>query len=387
MDYSFFLRRSNPELDAILESRGGLFYPPEDEEPSPALLYTHQRLAGLRDWAENVLYNRRPRPIEFGLICAAELNAFAYTSKNKDPNKLDFIGLNIGPIETLYNVFHRILSMPDSFPEIGNRNLEKKDRGILPYLTTSTRKSGFEFQLPNCPIRQQFASELAQIAIEFLFLHELGHLKNGHVDFVRQEMSFDYLPEAFDGRDMRNANLIWQTLEFDADAVGLVLCAAQAHSRFKTVSSNIADYSNESNSALKAIYENFETTIQMISYSTYIAFRLFDLSEWSWINQPNLSHPSPLFRLCSIGPTFFQLFSVKPAYEISPHSYMDSFLHTLYRAEIDCGLIQGAEPDPRGFNDFINSPQRSAYLHQLEACWKDIRPILNLYVRGGNLAP
>lgn len=387
MEYSFFLRRSNPELDAILESRGGLFYPPEDEEPSPLLLYTHQRLAGLRDWAENVLYDRCPRPIEFGLICASELNAFAYTSKNEDPKKLDFIGLNIGPIGTLYNIFHRILSVPDSFPEIGNPDLETKDRSALPYLTTNTKQSGFEFQFPNCPIRQQFASELAQIAIEFLFLHELGHLKNGHVDFVRQEMSFDYLPEAFDGRDLRNANLVWQTLEFDADATSLVLCAAQAHSRFRTVSSNIENYEKESSRALKAIYENFETTIQMVSYSIYIAFRLFDLSEWSWMSQPNLSHPSPLFRLGSIALTLFQLFSVKPIYETSPHSYMKNFGPTLYRAEIDCGLIQGAEPDPRGINDFINSSQRHHYLHQLEACWKEIRPLLDHHVRGGNLAP
>ncbi|MDR6230456.1 hypothetical protein QE444_002813 [Pseudomonas sp. SORGH_AS199] len=385
MDYSFFLRRSNPELDAILEVKGGLFYPPEGDEPAPLLLYTHQRLAGLRSWAENTLYDKRPCPIEFGLICANELNAFAYTSKNEDPNKLDFIGINIGPIGTLYNIFHRILSVPDSFSEIGNPDLETKDRGALPYLTTNTRQSGFEFQFPNCPIRQQFASELAQIAIEFLFLHELGHLRNGHVDFVRQEMSFDYLPEAFDGRGMRNANLIWQTLEFDADAASLVLCAAQAHTRSRIVSSNIKDY--ESNSALKAIYENFETTMQMVSYSIYIAFRLFDLSEWSWMNQPNLSHPSPLFRLGSIAPTFFQLFSVKPIYETSPQLYMTNFEQTLYRAEIDCGLIQGTEPDPRGIYDFANSPQRYDYLHQLEACWKEIRPLLNNYVRGGNLAP
>lgn len=387
MDHSFFLRQSNLELDSILDTRGGLFYPVDDLDPPPILAYTHERLANLRDWAENELYDKRPRPIEFGLICSHEFNAFAYASKPGDPNELDFIGLNIGPIVTLYNIFHRILSRPEAFPDVGNPALETKDRDILPYLTTNIKKSGFGFQIPNCPIRGQFATELAQIAIGFLFLHELGHLRNGHVDFLRKELSFDFLPEAFDSKDIKSKNLVWQTLEFDADAAGLMLCAAQAQARFQLFSSNEKAPDNDTTRAFKYIYDDFEITIQMVSYSAYIAFRLSDLSEWSWMSQPNISHPLPLFRLAGIGPTFYQLFIVKKIYEMSPEAYMANYRNTLYRAETDCGLIQDAEPDLRGISDFLNSPQRNSYLHQLEECWKDIRPTLNLYVRGGNLAP
>lgn len=387
MESSFFLRRSTAELDLTIEAKGGLFYPPEGEIPAPLLLAVHSRLADLRDWAEKDLYDKNPKPLEFGFICSSELNAFAYTSKPEDPIKLDFIGLNVGAIGTLHNTFNRILSRPESFPHVGHPELETTDRETIPFLSTDVLKSGFSFQAPNCPIRTYFAGELAQLATEFLFLHELGHLRNGHADFARIKLGFDHIPEAFDSKEERNENLVWQTLEFDADAASLMLCASQVHTRYQIVSSGRAHPIENLNSAFQSLYGTFDSAIHALTYSVYVAFRLFNLSEWYWMSQPNSFHPSPLFRMGGIGPLFIELFKTKEIYKFSPDAYLANLGETILRAEVDCTLIQDREPDPSGIMDFINSPQRSAYLEQLKACWKEIRPILNLHVRGGNLAP
>lgn len=386
MENQFLLRTSTTELDANINRKGGLFYPPEGETPAPLLVAIHKRLADLRDWAERELYEKRPKPLEFGLICSSQLNAFAYTSRPEDPNKLDFIGLNIGAIATFHNTFNRILSRPESFPHVGNPKLEMANRETIPFLSTDIFTHGFSFQSPNCPVRAYFAGELAQLATEFLFLHELGHLRNGHVDFVRNKLAFDHLPEAFDGNNKRNENLIWQTLEFDADAAGLVLIASQIHMRFRIVSSGHHHPIADLNSAFQSLYGTFESALQSLSYSVYIAFRLFNLSEWSWVTQPNFSHPSELFRMGSIAPLFYELLTSKPIYNSSPDDYMRRFGETVKYAEVDCGLIQGTDPDPSGIIDFISSSQRLVYLEQLKACWIEIRPFLNAYVRGGNLA-
>lgn len=381
------LRHSNLELEHEINSRGGLYYVNEGDTIPPPLATIYQRLLRHRDWAETSLYEKRPCPIEFGLIFSSNLNAFAYTTPRDAPYKFDFIGLNIGTFYTFLNIFGRILSRAETFPNIGRPELEDPNIETLPYLTTDVYESNVSFQSPNCPVRSIFAGELAQLATEFFFFHELAHLRNGHVDFIQTITPFNYIAEAFDATGMENERLTRQTLENDADCGSLVISINLAYTLHQRFAGGARHPDPNIDSAMRAIYGNFKSAIDTLGYATYIAFRIFDNTEWSWISQPNFNHPLPLFRMAAMGPLLYEVFNTRGIYDYPAEQFTTDYTNTMIRAEIDCGLIKGDEPDVRGISDVLQSSRRIDYMIELESRWKEIRPLLDRYVRGGNLAP
>jgi hypothetical protein len=116
-------------------------------------------------------------------------------------------------------------------------------------------------------------------------------------------------------------------------------------------------------------------------------FRIFDSTEWVWWKQPSVSHPLPPLRMFLIGPTLYEIFSQRPAYEYSPTDFLQDNVSIMLEAEKACGLICGREPDLRGIWSVIREHRYLRYIDDFSAQWALLRPELEKYKRGGNLAP
>lgn len=379
----------NPELARILEEHGGLFWVDGNYADSTCKLFEMitARFTRHRTYAEKYLYTEKPRAIDFGLVSQSELNAFAYASPADSVQKFDFIGINAGVIFTLLDIFGRILAHPQSFLSVGNPLMETKAPPHRPFLTTDVMKSGFSLIAPECPVRSVFAGELAQVALDFLFFHELTHLRNGHIELLRNRLSLIQLSEAFSRARTSDEIALRQALEMDADC-GAVLHTLIAAFHFKDLLSNPSEYAPKHVlEALKCAYGSPKQATSTVNFAAYILFRIFDATEWQSIQQSCVTHPLPPLRMYFIGPTLYEVFSQRPAFQYDPNEFASDNLRTVQAAEHACALIKGDALDVRGIASVVKNRQHLTYLDDVNRTWAHIRPELETFKRGGKLAP
>lgn len=122
------------------------------------------------------------KQILFVFLDQPELNACAF--KHGDDG---YIGINCGSVLVLHDLFLRMMANPTFMPEIGNAGGEKALEK-LPRLETNClalpRTTELPYGLvtaPYDPVRTVYAAHLAQIALDFLFLHEYRHVEGGHL--------------------------------------------------------------------------------------------------------------------------------------------------------------------------------------------------------------
>lgn len=214
-------RWTNSELEDQIARAGGLFSLwTEAENLFQVVTQTFDRYI---EFAETKLYKERPCGITYAILNNSNMNAFAYASPRDVLEPFDFVGINHGAVFTIIHTFLRILSHPDSFPHVGNRSLENASRVVINQLTTNILVSGIPPCTPNCPIRYNFANILSEIALSFLFFHEITHLRNGHLEYLSEHYRTTVLTEASPSNyDGKITPLIMQTLEWDADSGGIV---------------------------------------------------------------------------------------------------------------------------------------------------------------------
>jgi hypothetical protein len=157
-----------------------------DEDAYPRGLSAN--LDGIADW-----YTKRARalqrdnfvvqrlPIECGLVNSNIFNAVAGLQGGND-----VIGMYIGTIFILRDLFGVMLSHRDILQHIGNASVERRLRPKF-NIEQDTIDLGHELAnpnrpWPNDPIRGDYASWLAWIARYFIFEHEFCHIFNGHLD-------------------------------------------------------------------------------------------------------------------------------------------------------------------------------------------------------------
>ncbi|WP_421830354.1 hypothetical protein [Larkinella sp.] len=157
--------------------------------------------------------------VHFDFINNPNFNATAFIHKGKE-----FIGFNYGLILMVYEIFNRILSSPKIFPDLGNVELEHEHEK-LPVLTPNfevvrdqyEEKKYSPYVYPVDETRSYYANDLADLALNFLLLHEIAHLRYGHLSYVNHKMGMDFIME-FDGEIERKINpLTNKLLEWNAD--------------------------------------------------------------------------------------------------------------------------------------------------------------------------
>ncbi len=191
------------------------------EVPAPKLAGTHlfqvfteearARLAGISDdYAE-------PDALAFGFAEHRAFNAFAHrTSK-------DIICLYTTPLRVLWSFFNammdnrQIFAWVDDVETLGGTAPPPKGDLFFLRETPPLNDAGEAFN----PIRPRLARALFDVAADFLLMHEVGHIRNGHVALLQQRAGarpFRELPyEEADKLEIPEA----QALEFDADGFAI----------------------------------------------------------------------------------------------------------------------------------------------------------------------
>lgn len=372
-------------LEGIIAQNGGLFSIPANEQDLEFIKKVFETQINKFNIyvarIEQELYKDRPRKITYGFLNRFDLNAFAYATP-----VFDFIGINAGVIFTVLNVFYRILSHPNNFPEVGNASLE-----IAPedeFLMADFLESGGKILLPKCPVRASFASILAQTVMDFLFFHEVTHLRNGHLEFSRDYLNvicWTEINNEFQNSDFKRFR---QTLEMDADCGAIQLTLNEAFFLKQSLKNSSHKMNQNQLDAMNAAYENQKRATQMVLYSTYIFFRLFDSGEWNYSAQTSETHPHPTVRMCWLGPTLYEIFLHTPTLGYDAMESVEDGTQTILAAEEAFANIRGHALDMRGLiSVFSGFPGRSEdYLNELKETWRAIKPTLEKFKRGGKLA-
>src|SRR5262245_32433523 len=139
--------------------------------------------AGAENTIDEVTKNDSHKPnIYFDFVEDDEFNAFA-TTLGSDY----FILVNTRVVVSIAALLRNLLSLPQFAPQIGDPS---QTRPPITTVRIGKQKIGFidamphPERLPNCPIRMRVAARFAQTALNFLLLHELGHVRNGHLPFL-----------------------------------------------------------------------------------------------------------------------------------------------------------------------------------------------------------
>jgi hypothetical protein len=382
-------RWTNPDIDEFIAKNGGLFWLKGDHKPATINLFNSLTAVFDRHVKlfESSLYMDRPRKISYGILCSTDFNALAYSTPSDVAPPLDFIGINVGVIFTILDTFARILAQPASFAEVGNPSLEDASRITFRPLTTNVMSLPPSSCRPVCPIRSIFAAQLAQTALNFLFFHELSHLRNGHCDYAREHLGVgSYLAERFSLGHETAERLIRQTLEMDADSGAIFRTLNEAFKLKDMLQTTTREIERDTKSALEAAYGDAQRATRFVAYAAYVLFRLFDDSGWDPVMQPAKTHPQPLVRMSWIGPTIYELFLHRPIYGYDAKDFANAMVAVVKDAETDCGRIQGLPPNPRGILNIYSPTERASstyYLNSLASTWSSIRPYLEKYKRGG----
>ena len=162
----------------------------------------------------------KQRSLEIFIVDSASLNAYA-----TDHSGCDRIYIFRGAFEHIYGTMQGLLSTPTFFPTIGDANKEVRPeylpRGRFPPVPLLRSVSGYDrttpLFFPNDQTRMTLAQVLAELAVEFLIYHEVGHVVGGHLEILRNCGDVAAIAE-FQQTAKHQDYAFRQLLECDADA-------------------------------------------------------------------------------------------------------------------------------------------------------------------------
>src|SRR5690242_12055909 len=187
--YERSIEEANPEFvgafEIELRSEGGRLSPRDELFQWFCLRYWDY----IQTFRRLPIYAPYLKRFHFDFVANEHLNAVATSCKD-----IYFIGLNAGAIQNLEIFFSLLFSDPRILADIGNasketpwiENLTRCDwrlpvASILQEVSLRARPPQ---SFPIDPERRLYAHRLAILAADFVFFHELGHLVNGHLEFL-----------------------------------------------------------------------------------------------------------------------------------------------------------------------------------------------------------
>lgn len=308
--------------------------------------------------------------IDYAIINDRRLNAFATCS----PNGF-FVGINLGVFEILLAIFQRIMSDPRVLPEIGEPWRERDDLETLPAVSgcAKTLKSGPGLAMPNCEIRRVYAVHLFQTALDFLVGHELTHISNGHVSWLRDRLGGLVLSEfGSDGWSEMDA-LDRQALEMDADCGAVCDAIWTIYTRLNDRSSLPPE--------ITSFYEDATTALFTWAFATQSVFRLFGNARLNFGHLHTPTYPPLQLRRGWTTSTAFCYAEHKSYFEHGKAVVQASIDATIL-VERAFAWITGSEPVIDGIVD-TGTPESNAHLELLLGHWKTrMRGLLLPYAYG-----
>ena len=163
----------------------------------------------------------KQRSLEILIVDNVTLNAYATENAGGD-----CIYVFRGALERIHGTTCGLLSAPAFLPGIGNVGVDVPPKGLPPGgfpgipLLRDASKADQSTPLfwPNDQTRMTFAQMLADIALDFLVCHEIGHVVGGHLDIARTNHGETEIAEFERGVSNSDELTLRHVLECDADA-------------------------------------------------------------------------------------------------------------------------------------------------------------------------
>lgn len=153
-------------------------------------------------------------PIYFDFVLHPEVNAFATREQGRY-----FIGIHTGLVFLLRLLIGRMLSDRAFFPWIGDAAEERPDLPQIDFYVPHADQmwASEELATPQNLVRHQYAAFIEDRALMFFVGHEIAHISNGYVDYLRHERGLAVYSERTDDSADGDALIERQSLELDAD--------------------------------------------------------------------------------------------------------------------------------------------------------------------------
>jgi hypothetical protein len=142
----------------------------------------------LRGLTAALPHDKRLASTYLGVIDNRNLNAIATCS-----HRFDLVGIYAGSIANLSVLYFMLLSHPEVLPHVGDVSKERAWfddlsecgwTGPLANVMSRVKPRPDRIEFPKDPIRYVAAAQMGAMALDFLFLHEMGHLLLGHLDYL-----------------------------------------------------------------------------------------------------------------------------------------------------------------------------------------------------------
>ena len=228
-----------------------------------------------------------------------------------------------------------------------------------------------------CPKRCRYADFLPILALDFVLLHEFGHLLHGHLDFLQAgnlRSCISEMAEALLGRNHQEA-IDSQTLEYDADmfAVGKMYRKIISDD-FRVISTFVAQPAD------------FQDRAYLFHSALQILFNVLDDLSKGLTGPAELRlHPPAIYRgnyAHAAAVEFVTNTFGAQTGEIYAHAAMYGSIETTIAfkkaAQVQSGTAEEANESWR---------KGGVYLDNLHANWRSVRPRLAGFQLGGSLAP
>lgn len=204
------------------------------------------------------------------------------------------VGFTSGAVECFSHMFALLMSDPHIFPHVGNSGKEIS-RPLPAYLPTRADNIAEEFfHVPNCAVRAAFSIELTQMATSNLIAHELNHIEQGHINYLRRNASASAVK--FNALDEVNASIATgdssesQVLELISDLHAVFRLLRRAVSMREFLLGRV-EINDPVFTALSRIYLRSEESFYFTLFAVFMSWRLFDVQFWDESKLSSMSHP------------------------------------------------------------------------------------------------
>ncbi|HTJ01425.1 MAG TPA: hypothetical protein VL492_01425 [Methylovirgula sp.] len=329
----------------------------------------HARLAALSDdYAD-------PRAFAFGFAEHRAFSGFVHrTSK-------EIICLYVTPLRVAWSFFNAMMDNAQIFPWIDDVDVPEGEAPLPP--------KGDLFFIPDAqdngdgatPIRSRLARALFDVAADFLLMHELGHLQNGHVALLQQRAGLRPFREyPYDAADKLDISEV-QALEFDADGFAMQRVFQRIHA-----TNPFAEFGEGLLKDRRLPDDGSRTASWYFAwFAIYAVFRLFDEAMESCAASLRMQPVAALRQACLL-PAVAALASREGWSKLTLQQWVDLATDAGLEAERTLTALRRVKPDPHAYLAAWNGAAFVQIGRYLET-WEKLAPQLEPLKRGVAAAP
>lgn len=353
------LTQKEKEFDLAFKLDGGIWPIKGFLETDNLRIYGNKML----EWCRN---NGKDLPsCNFNIINDSRVNAKAALFENQY-----YVGINVGTVACISNLFNRMLSHPDILKQYGDPSKETPpekifDVQVVDFEVLKDYMHSEKIIIPKNPQRASLARYLTQICLKTILMHEYAHIKNGHVDYKKSLFVDSRYNEFAQINNLAEGNLMWQALEMDADCIAVNNLIMEAEV--------LLIYRQYIPKAFAEFYTDLENSIYLIYFANYCFYRIFGLFSFDLKGLCNYTHPPASMRQLMMHATILRFVEINfPEIEdkITPMGYS-----VIEEVETAFNKISEQQIDVSGIL-LATTPLANEHVQKILKTWSDIRPLL-----------